>query len=281
MPTLLKKEAFSAHFIGSIQQLYSYKQFSNLQTTNFALQYAYHIDTSSEHSLSLGMQGGFSSRGVDVNSLVTGDQISSFLSTGSLGSNMSDPLLSQLRPNVHYADFSTGALFNTKNYWIGASVHHLNAPNKTLINNTEDIIPPKYSLQMGMKIMLENSFYNADQDNPNNERSISPVLQYKQQGIFKQVDLGAYLTLSPLVIGAWYRGIPMEKLSVNRESVVGLIGYKQDNFSIGYSYDLTVSSLGVNAGGAHEISLAYLFDFGFSMKKNPRIGKRTLSCPKF
>ena len=67
----------------------------------------------------------------------------------------------------------------------------------------------------------------------------------------------------------------------NRESLVMLMGYKQDNFSIGYSYDLTLSKLGPSAGGAHELSIAYLLDFDFSLKKPFVKWKRNLSCPKF
>jgi hypothetical protein len=66
-----------------------------------------------------------------------------------------------------------------------------------------------------------------------------------------------------------------------REAFVALLGYRQDNFSIGYSYDMTISNLGLPSGGAHEISIAYLFDLDISIKKPYLKIKRSLSCPKF
>ena len=259
------------------------KQFSNLQTTTFGLQYAYHLSLGQESSLSFGLEGAYVNRGIDYSNLVFGDQIPDYLRTGSFGSS-SDPVLSQFKPNTTYTDLSTGALFNSKNTWIGFSAHHLNAPNKSFLSGSEDILAPRYSLQVGTKIAFEDSYFEQNSvSERNNEKSISPVLHYRHQGNFDQLDIGAYLTLSPMVMGVWYRGIPIAKNggNSNRESLVALLGYRQDNFSIGYSYDVTISNLGLPTGGAHEISLAYLFDLDISIKKPYLKFKRNLSCPKF
>ncbi len=259
------------------------KQFSNLKTTTLGLQYAYHVTLTPESSVSFGVEGAYVNRGIDYSSLVFGDQVSSLVSGGSLGTS-TDPILSQFKPNANYVDLSTGALFNLKNTWLGVSVHHLNAPNRSFINGSNDILQTKYSVQLGTKILFEDSYYEQNSvSERNREKSISPVMHYKHQGTFDQMDLGAYLTLSPLVMGAWYRGIPL-KTSNNassRESFVVLLGYRQDNFSIGYSYDMTISNLGLPSGGAHEISIAYLFDLDISIKKPLLKIKRNLSCPKF
>ncbi len=260
------------------------KQFANLKTTSLGLQYAYHVDLSPDQTLSLGMQGTYVNRGLDMSNLISGDQINNLLTSGSLGTS-SDPLLSNSILQRNFVDLSVGGMLNTRNYWIGFSAHHINQPNKSMISSTEEILATKFGLQMGTKIILQENFYEEDSyQNKNNEKSISPVVHYKQQGAFQQLDMGAYLTWSPLVFGMWYRGIPIVKSKYgnpNRESLVMLMGYKQDNFSIGYSYDLTLSKLGPTAGGAHELSIAYLFDFDFSLKKPFVKWKRNLSCPKF
>ncbi len=259
------------------------KQFSNLKTTTLGLQYAYHVTLAPESSVSFGVEGAYVNRGLDYSSLVFGDQVSSLVSGGSLGTS-TDPILSQFKPNANYVDLSTGALFNLKNTWLGVSVHHLNAPNRSFINGSNDILQTKYSVQLGTKILFEDSYYEQNSvSERNREKSISPVMHYKHQGTFDQMDLGAYLTLSPLVIGAWYRGIPLKtnNNASSREAFVALLGYKQDNFSIGYSYDMTISNLGLPSGGAHEISIAYLFDLDMSIKKPFLKIKRNISCPKF
>ncbi len=261
-------------------------QFSNLRTTNVALQYAYHLNLAEDQSLSFGLQGAYVNRGLSNSSLVFGDQLNTYLSSGSIGSTL-DPVNTTLLPNKSYLDLTAGLLFNRGNTWVGLSVAHLNTPNKSLVHGTEDLLPMNFSLQVGTKIMLEDSYYEMNSNaSRNNEKSFSPVLHFKKQGVFDQLDLGAYLTLSPMVLGAWYRGVPIQKsvdgTSGTRESVVALLGYRKDNFSVGYSYDITISKLGMPSGGSHELSLAYLFDLNnASLRNTYQKFKRNLSCPKF
>ena len=272
------------------------KQFANLETTSLGLQYAYHINLNQESSLSLGMEGAYVNRGLNTSNLIFGDQVTNLLGSGAYGSS-NDPILNKIVPNKQYLDLSAGALFSTRNTWVGVSVHHLNAPNKSFVNSlkdsptipplpytSEDFLAPKYSLQIGTKIDFESAYLEENEYSArNNEKSLSPVLHYQLQGNFDPMDVGAYLTLAPLVFGAWYRGIPIQKSGVSsaRESMVFLVGYRQDSFSIGYSYDMTTSNLGISTGGAHEISIAYLFDWDMSFKKPFIKWKRTTACPKF
>ncbi|MCU0325733.1 MAG: PorP/SprF family type IX secretion system membrane protein [Spirosomaceae bacterium] len=84
--------------------------------------------------------------------------------------------------------------------------------------------------------------------------------------------------------GAWYRGIPIKQLNSgarNNDALIALIGFRQDAFSIGYSYDITVSNLGFSTGGAHELSIAYQFDAFEPEPKRSRRRNKELSCPKF
>jgi type IX secretion system PorP/SprF family membrane protein len=181
------------------------KQFANLKTTSLGLQYAYHIDLSPDQTLSLGMQGTYVNRGLDMNSLITGDQINNLLTSGSLGAS-NDPLLNNMNPQRAYVDLSVGGLLNTRNYWVGVAAHHINQPNKSLISSTDEILATKFSVQLGTKIILQENYYETDSyQERNNEKSLSPVIHYKQQGDFEQLDIGAYLTWSQMVFGLWYR----------------------------------------------------------------------------
>lgn len=61
---------------------------------------------------------------------------------------------------------------------------------------------------------------------------------------------------------------------MNLDAIVVLVGYKIFNFTVGYSYDLTVSDLLGTTGGAHEISLIYLFETKLSGRRH-----HIVSCP--
>lgn len=67
-----------------------------------------------------------------------------------------------------------------------------------------------------------------------------------------------------LQAGVFYRGIPTAKKNqygyINQDAVVFLFGVNYHKFRIAYTYDLTISKLGLSgSGGSHELSLTYKF----------------------
>jgi type IX secretion system PorP/SprF family membrane protein len=262
-------------------------QFSNLRTTTFAAQYAYHIVTSEDQHISFGVQAAYVNKGLDLSNLIWENQLQDILTGRGSGSSTPDPIISQLIPNKQYIDLGTGVLLNSGNTWFGLNVDHINQPDKSLFNGSSNVLPMKFTAILGTKFQLGNKFYDGTIEDMKREKSFSPVVHFKKQGPYSQLDLGAYLTYAPLIAGVWYRGIPIQKSTADnfasRESLVFLLGYRKDNFSIGYSYDATISNLGPSSGGAHEISLAYNFEFfgdpGKALRK--RLYKRGMACPKF
>lgn len=249
----------------------------NLKATDIALQYAYQINLNDVTSLRLGIQGGFSSRTLDYYGLTFGDQ---YNNGGLTGSPSTDPF-AQGGPNVNYADFGTGMMVYSDWYWMGVSAHHINRPNQAF-SGTEARLPVKASLQAGLRIPFAGYTFLGNEIDK--EKTISPAILYKKQGKYDQLDMGMYVTIEPLVLGMWYRGIPFKRYEPsinNNESLVFLAGFRQDKFSIGYSYDLTISTLGASSGGAHEISISYIFEPLTPKPKRTRTSKHQLSCPKF
>ncbi len=248
------------------------KQFSSLQTNNLTLQYAYHANLNEKTLLSMGMQGSLVFRSLDYSKLTYGDQLNRFIVNGSLAST-TDPLASQYVNAIHYGDLAAGLLLNHSNYWVGASVHHINRPNQSLIRSSDQLIAPKYALMGGISIPLSEG------------KSLRPALYLKNQGAFSQLDWGTSLQLDPLVIGLWYRGLPVGKNSAEsssrRESLIGLVGIQNNRFSFGYSYDFTVSGLGVGSGGAHELSFSYTLNWDFGQRKSYQRYRQSFACPKF
>lgn len=257
------------------------KQFLNLQTTQLGLQYGHHIDLGEDIRLSAGIQTDLFMRSLDASQFVFADQFRS-VGYGFLPSS-NDPIYAALRSRHQFIDLSSGALLNLRNSWIGLTAHHINRPDKSIFNGTDDPLNTKFGIQMGTKIIFEDPYLNRTTSNPwaNKEVSISPVVHYKKQGKFDQLDMGAYLTISPLVAGLWYRGVPITNNNQNRESLIFLLGYRLESFSVGYSYDMTISKLGASAGGAHELSIAYVLDLDLSRSKRTKLLNSKLACPKF
>lgn len=253
-----------------------------LKSTEFSGIYSYQVQINEENFLRLGVQGTYSSKSLDYLGLTFGDQ---YDNQGLIpGKNTLDPFGTK-QPSINMVDFSGGALFYNSRSWLGLAAHHINQPAFSFMNNGTGIdsyLPMKLSVSGGLKIPLANPYSNAA--NADREFSVSPAFLYKRQGKFDQLDLGFYATYSPITLGMWYRGIPIKKRDItrtNHDALIFLVGVRQDNFSIGYSYDITISSLGVSTGGSHEISIAYQFDpIERSRTRNRRL-KKELSCPKY
>ena len=136
-------------------------------------------------------------------------------------------------------------------------------------------LPVTISLHGGYRFIIE-------QKSKDLKRYISPAFNFRHQQKYDQLDIGVYYYHLPLNVGLWYRGLPFKKYAAtysSRESVAVLVGFdiSEYNLRVGYSYDITVSKLGIsNSLGAHEISLIY--EVAKKKKRNKRI---LVSCPKF
>lgn len=252
----------------------------NLRTSEISAQYAYQIKLNENTALRLGLQGGFANRRTDLRELTFGDQ---YTNRGFTGNPTLDPLAANGSPSIGYLSFATGALLYSDRYWVGVAAHHINRPQQGFFQISEgNRLPLKGSLHAGLRIPFAG--YTGLGDEWEREKTISPAILYKFQGKFDQLDLGVYITYSPIVLGLWYRGLPVKRYAANitnRESLIALVGYRQDKFSFGYSYDMTISALGLPSGGSHEISLAYTFDWEPSPRQRTRRKDKQLSCPKF
>lgn len=245
---------------------------ANLRSTTVNFQYSYKVNLSDKWVLSSGLNFGLGFRNVDFNKLVFGDQLA-FDANGNVPTD--DPILSNL-VSTSYFDFGGGMLVYSRKFWLGFSALHLNRPNRSLLDE-EAQIPIKTSFHGGVRLPLYHGPFKKDR-----VAAIAPSFVYKKQGQFDQLDLGAYFLYEPVVVGVWYRGIPIQqnvKDNVSQDAVVIIIGFQLSKIELSYSYDLTVSELGPISGGAHEIALKYKLDVigGSKAKKK----ERYIPCPTF
>ncbi len=239
----------------------------NLRTTNVGVQYSYDFPLNPEWHMRPGVHFFYTERAIDFDKLVFSDQITP---GGQRPTTIEIPPLSR-RGGV---DFSFSAMAYSEQYWFGFAVDHLLRPNHSLweFDGDDDFnafVPIKYSVFGGTKFTRGGRLIRRL------EESLQLAFLYRQQGPFNQLDLGMYWYRSPLVIGAWYRGIPGLS-SGGQDAVIFLVGYKIDQFNIGYSFDFPVSQLLGSTGGAHEISISYSWT-SIRIPKRPRM----VPCPEF
>jgi type IX secretion system PorP/SprF family membrane protein len=167
-------------------------------------------------------------------------------------------------------DATFSALAFNKNIWFGFTWDRILKPNRSLTGEElED--PWKFSIYGGTRFNI------FDKYNWASGQSLSPSFLFKMQDKYTQLDIGVYWYQEPLVLGIWYRGIPVFKDLASNDAIAFLIGFKVDQFSIGYSYDLTISKLVGFTGGAHEISVTYMFNQGVTKREKRKI----IPCPTF
>ncbi len=242
---------------------------AGLNSTSIGLQYTYQLQLSSNWAFRPGVEVAYTSQDINFDKLVFGDQLSSIGRNGNPTREVFDTGLS-----AQFFDFSLGGILYNPSLWIGVAMHHIPEPNQSIAGGNAPL-PKKLSIHGGYQILLNPG---ARRTNIG-DRSITPSFNYQTQGDFDQLDMGAYFTLSPILIGVWYRGLPIKNLDgiTNNESLIFMLGLQTHRATFGYSFDYTLSSLGIGTGGAHEISIAYSFSLEDPLK--PASHVRKLKCP--
>ncbi|WP_420388569.1 type IX secretion system membrane protein PorP/SprF [Roseivirga sp.] len=249
--------------------------FLNFRSNEIGGLYSYKMQVSSDVVLRTGVQLSYFQKDLNFEDLVFGNQID--IVNGQVIGPSGE--IFERGAKVNFLSASAGALLYTNLAWIGFSTHHINEPNQSFIDQ-ESKLARKYSWHAGYKIMFARGRRLRTVAYQFQERSATIAINYKKQGGFNQLDAGVQLYFQPLVIGGWYRGIPVQ--SVNKvfknESIIGLVGLElNSNLSFAYSYDFTVSRLAGATGGAHEFSLT--LNFGKIVKRTRR--DTILPCFKY
>ncbi|MBL7939508.1 MAG: type IX secretion system membrane protein PorP/SprF [Flavobacteriales bacterium] len=239
-----------------------------LRYTSVTGQYAYEVQLKRKVFLRPALQVGYVNHAVDYSRLVFGDQLARGGTVGTY-ENMNGT-------SVNYADMGAGLLFFTPKLWLGTALHHLNRPNQSLLLN-ESRMPLKFSLHGGYRVSVRTPVIRKS------PQSFVFAFNYKAQQKYDQLDLGAYFESEPFFAGLWYRGLPLFKRYApgyaNNDAIAVLLGTIVNDVRIGYSYDITVSRLAGQSGGAHEITLG--FEIVQRHKKRAASKRRVVPCAKF
>nr|WP_074226597.1 type IX secretion system membrane protein PorP/SprF [Algoriphagus halophilus] len=252
---------------------------SKLRSTTISALYSYELKISDNAYFRPGFQASYIRREIGFyENLVFANQI-----------NPNDPFgpilpgtdLPGLGDPVSMLSLSLGGMFFTEDFWIGVSAHHVNQPNQSFLDGVSKL-PAKISLHGGYRFNLGEGGMRQDFTHMRRQRYLTPTINYKRQGPFEQLDVGAYFYVEPVVFGLWYRGLPYKPVEnqSNRDAIVMMVGLNLlSGLNIGYSFDYTVSQLGIQSGGAHELSLSWTLPNKYEGKPNRR--DTILPCPKF
>lgn len=271
-------ETFSTYFDYHFEDYYSSagviftrdrEGIAGLSSTSIGLLYAYQVQLNYEWTFRPGVQASYYFRDLNFDKLTFGDQ---FDNTGQVRPTTGETFNTGL--NARFFDLAFGGVLYNPALWIGASMHHVLEPNQSIAGGDAPL-PRKFSIHGGYRIPLNPGTTKTGIG----ERSITPSFNYRTQGDFDQLDVGAYFTINPILVGLWYRGLPIKNTDgvVNNESLIFMIGMQTNRTTFGYSFDYTLSDLGIGTGGAHEISIAYSFSLGDPLK--PAADVRRLKCP--
>lgn len=245
---------------------------AGMRSSQLNFLYSYKWNVSNKWVVSAGLNFGYAFRSIDLNRLIFGDQLQ-FDSDGNVPTD--DQALFNLG-NTQYFDFNSGVLAYNKNFWFGFSASHLNTPNRSLVNQEAEV-PIKTSFHGGVRIPLYGGPFKKEHISV-----LAPSFVYKKQGHFDQLDVGIHFLYDPIMMGVWYRGIPLQQNvrdNISQDAMVVILGFQFEKVELGYSYDFTVSELGPISGGAHEVAIKYKLEMAAQVKTKRK--DKFIPCPTF
>ncbi len=160
-----------------------------------------------------------------------------------------DPQIPTEKISGFTPDFGLGAFYQGPNWYAGAGIQHLFAPEPNFQDEFYVYVHRSLFLTGGYLINLEERNFDLE-----------PSIFFRQGGGSWQADLNVNLHFREKYwAGLTYR---------YQDAVVLLAGLNLKNgIRAGYSYDITISKLSNSSSGSHEIMIGYSFDLNINKKK--------------
>jgi type IX secretion system PorP/SprF family membrane protein len=146
-------------------------------------------------------------------------------------------------------DLGFGIFLKSNDYFIGASVTHLNQASIVFSDQASTYLARHYYLSAGYNISLSDPLF-----------EIQPSVLFKTDMVAYQADITVDLV---------YKERYSAGLNYRINDAVGvLLGFELVNgMRIGYAYDIMTSALAGYGNGSHEIFIGYSFDLGKNRSK--------------
>ncbi len=227
-----------------------------------SLSLSYHkaLDEDGYNTIGAGFQATYSSAILDFTKLTFEDQLTQNGFTGTTAETLSNG------SNQNYLDMNAGILFSgssdgTNNYYLGASVYHINRPNLSFIDKVWNL-SPRFTIHGGGSFPVSDIL------------SINTSAIYQMQNKASEALIGAALSANvnndtenptSVYVGSWVRF---------KDAIIPYIGIEIGGLRIGASYDINTSNLkaATLSRGGSEFSLIYI-------KRAAQT--KGIPCPKF
>ena len=212
----------------------------------------YRFKNDTNLTLSIGFDAAYNQHSINYSKFYFGSQYNGFSYDPNLSTNENFP-----NHNMSYFDGSIGATLNYKyeNLPIefGIAWHHLNKPEQSFFEETIVELDRKFDLHAATKYDV------------NNKTSLLPTIFWFRQGRFNELNMGGLIqrklnsvAFRSIYLGGWFRW---------SDAAILCFAFDYQNFRVGVSYDINVSSLQVasNGRGGLELSIRYIFSKGDKM----------------
>jgi len=221
----------------------------NVFQTLFSTGYTLPIDKQKTHSVSFGLQAGFTQKSVRVERYSFDEQYitkdgGSF--SKDVDNNEDFNRVSQILPQVNAGFMYYYSKQQSRvNPFLGVSGFNLTKPRETFFDMNNHL-PLRFCIHTGIRVNITETFY-----------VLPKVLIMKQGKATEQtyaVDAGYFLQQGDLFILGGY-------VFRAKDASIFSIGCKKLDYTLKFAYDINTSSLKTvsRARGAYEISLTYLF----------------------
>jgi len=241
------------------------KAAGGILTNNYlGISTSYHkaLDEDGYSQIGAGFQATYGQKRLDNSKLVFEDQLTPFGFTG-----VSADIFSTDNLNINYIDVNAGIIYtgsttDRNNYYIGASVYHINRPKESFKGGNWNI-SPRSTISAGgyfpvsdLLTLHTSGIYQLQ--NKSSETTLGAALSAP----FNEDDINP----SSVYAGLWMR---------LKDALIPYIGLEFSGMRIGVSYDINTSGLKTasQSRGGMELSLIYI--------KRSSEGGKGIPCPKF
>lgn len=173
-----------------------------------------------------------------------------------------------------YLDANVGLVYyallgDNRSIYFGGAMHHLNSPNISFFEGSNDLMYTRWVGQIGGQVPITEQL------------SLLPSAMITGQGPFLQSIAGGSIRYSnndrqelALRMGAWTRISQRNENGSVLESIIAGVVLEMEDWNVGISYDITTSSFSAanNSRGAFEVSFQYI---------HPANRRVSVNCPKF